>query len=266
MSVMRDIHPSYRAVCYVPTALIRPRPYSARGDGNDSGLMELAASIRQYGLLQPVTVRAVEGGYEIVLGERRLQACILLGFSYIDAFVLQASEQEAALYSLLENIQQTPLHYFDLAQLFSAQAERGVSLETMARQTGKSALWVSRKLKLMQLAPDVREYIREAGLSECHAQVLLRVPGPEEQLRIARKAAHLHLSPRETEALIEKEGLFPHGTPPRRKVISMVWEPRLYLNAIRDIVRQMRDAGMKVSDETGGDDDWLTLHIKIRKR
>ncbi|MBR5111140.1 MAG: ParB/RepB/Spo0J family partition protein [Clostridia bacterium] len=259
MSVMRNIQPSYRAVCYVPTALIRPRPYSARGGEDDSGLLELAASIRQYGLLQPVTVRAVEDGYEIVLGQRRLRACILLGFSYIDAFVLQAGEQEAALYSLLENIQQTPLHYFDLAQLFSAQAARGASPEAIARQTGKSALWVSRKLELMRLAPDVRDYIREAGLSERHAQAILRVPGPEEQLRIARKAAHLRLSPRETEALIG-------DAPPRRKVISMVWEPRLYLNAIRDIVRQMRCAGLEALEETGEDGDWLTLNIKIRRR
>ena len=266
MGVMRDIQPSYRAVCYVPTALIRPRPYSARGDGDDSGLLELAASIRQYGLLQPVTVRAVEGGYEIVLGERRLQACVLLGFSYVDAFILQADEQEAALYSLLENIQQTPLHYFDLAQLFSAQAARGVSPEAIARQTGKSALWVKKKLELMRLAPDARDFIREAGLSERHAQAILRAAGPEAQLRIARKAAHLRLSIRETEALIEKEGLPPSETPPRRKVISMVWEPRLYLNAIRDIVRQMRDAGLEAHDETGGDGDWLTLSIKIRRR
>ena len=266
MSVTRDIQPSYRAVCYVPTALIRPRPYSVRGEGGGGDLLELASSIRQYGLLQPITVRAVEGGYEIVLGERRLQACILLGFSYIDAFVLQAGEQEAALYSLLENIQQTPLHYFDLALSFSAQVARGASLENIARQTGKSALWVSRKMELTRLAPDVQDYIREVGLSERHARALLRIPGPEEQLRIARKAAHLHLSPRETEAMIEKEGRHPPDIPPRRKVISMVWEPRLYLNAIRDIVRQMRDTGMEAYDETGGDEDWLTMYIRIRRR
>ena len=100
MSVLREIQPSYRAVYYVPLSQIHSRPFAKRSD-EENGLLGLAASIRRHGLLQPVTVRPVSDGYEIVLGQRRFQACVMLGFTYVDAFVLNANEKEAALYALL---------------------------------------------------------------------------------------------------------------------------------------------------------------------
>ena len=265
MSVLREIQPSYRAVYYVPVALIRSRPDPAREQADEQKLLELAASIRQYGLLQPITVRAVADGYEIVLGERRFQACVMLGFSYIDAFVLQAGKQEAALYSLLENTHREPLHFFDLAASCAALAENGMPLEAITRHMGESEEWVENKIALLRLDAETRAFIRESGLSERHARALLPLPDAEAQLSLARRAARLHLSPRETEALAEKE-MNPEALPPKRKVISVVWEPRLYVNAIRGIVRNMQDAGLEAQSSDTEDDSWITLSIKIRKR
>ena len=256
MSVKREIQPSYRAVCYVPTAMIRPRPFSVRGEEEENDLLPLAASIRQYGLLQPVTVRVVDSGYEIVLGERRWQACVMLGYAYIDAFVLQISDQEAALYSLLENSLQAPLHFFDLARCYAAL---DAPPEAIARQMGGSAEDIQRLIGLLRLPLEAQHVIRESHLTERHARALLTVSDEKEQTRIARQAARLRLSPRDTEALARKDAS-------KRKVISTVHEPRLFLNAIQNIIRQMRQIGLDAQAETSEDDDSITRRLRVRKR
>ena len=264
MSVLREIQPSYRAVYYVPTALIKPRPYPMRDQYDQEKLLALAASIRQYGLLQPVTVRWTGDGYEIVLGERRLQACVMLGFSYIDAFVLQAAERETALYSLLENTCREPLHFFDLAASCASLEESGMPAEAIGQQLSAGTEWVEKLRSLLQLPPEVRRYIREAGLTARHASALLPLMDSKKQMSIAQRSARLRLSPRATEALVEKD-LDP-AAQPKRKIISVIREPRLYVNAIHSIVEKMRAAGMDARTDTSEDDSWITVNIKIRKR
>ena len=266
MSFLREIQPSYRAVYYVPLSQIRDRPFMTRSGEEEGELFALAASIRQYGLLQPITVRVTENGYEVVLGQRRFRACLLLGFSYIDAFVLQVEESEATLYSLLENTQQQPLHFLDEAAAYAAVKENGISTASIARQAGESETNVEKKLALLALAPATRQYIREAGLTERHARALLRIQDAEKQLRLARQAARLCLSPHETERLAEKENSDLPDAAPKRKIISLVWEPRLYLNAMYNIIKKMRDAGLDVSSEHSEDEESISLNLKIRKR
>ncbi|MBR3109459.1 MAG: ParB/RepB/Spo0J family partition protein [Clostridia bacterium] len=266
MSVLREIQPSYRAVYYVPISLIHSRPAARRGGEDEQKLLELASSIRHYGLLQPITVRRADSGYEIVLGERRFQACLMLGFSYIDAFVLQVTECEAALYSMLENSQFEPLHFLDQAEACAALEASGTPPEVISQLVGESADWAERKARLLQLPPETRALIREQGLSERHARALLPLTDAEQQLNIALRSALLRLSPRETEALVEKALNRGADAPPKRKIISVVWEPRLYVNAIHSIVENMQTAGMDVQADTGEDDGWITVNIKIRKR
>ena len=263
MSGLQEIQPSYRAVYYVPIALIHSRPFPPRGGEDEQMLLELAASIRQHGLLQPITVRATGSGYEIVLGERRFRACVMLGFSYVDAFVLGAGPEEASLYSLLENKYQQPFHFLDETAAYAAMLKDGISLGTIARQTGTSAETIEKKLRLLTLSPEVQHFIRQSGLTERHARALLPVREGEKQLALAQQAAKLRLSPHETEALAAKEEA---STPHKRKVISVVWEPRLYLNAISGIIRQMRQAGLETQATTAEDDGWITLNVKIRRQ
>lgn len=265
MSVLQEIQPSYRAVYYVPISRIQPRSAPPREKADEQKLLALAASIRQYGLLQPITVRVTENGYEIVLGQRRFQACVMLGFTYVDAFVLNAGENEAALYALMENAYQAPLHYLDEAEAYRALQANGTPVDVIARQSGKSAEAIEKKLRLLAMPQEVQQFLRASGLSERHARALLLLTDAEQQLRIARQAARLRLSPRETEALVEKENAGDSSGQPRRKVISMVWEPRLYLNALNAIIRKMRDAGLDAIAEQREDDACITLNLKIRK-
>ncbi len=265
MSVLRDGQAvPGRQACWLPLDRIAPNPRQPRKSFDDYALMELASSIRQHGLLQPITVRAAGGGYEIVSGERRCRACLMLGYTHIDAFILSAGEEESALLALIENLQRQDLHYFEEAEAYAGLIAAGMTQETLARRLGKSASGIANKLRLLKLDEDLRRYILEEGLSERHARALLSLSDPAARSRIAHQAVESHLTVRETEALVRKaQKRLP--TPQARKVISLVRDPRLYVNAIKSVMRQMQETGLDAAMETEDGDAWLEMRIRIRK-
>lgn len=265
MSVLREVPTGYRQTYCLPLGLIQPSPWRYRKKTDESGLMALAASIRQHGLLEPIAVRPNGPYYEILWGERRFQACRMLGYLQIDAFIFSVQDRERTALSLIENGQRQELHFFEWAEAFDAMRRQGMAPESIARQTGKSPAWVSGKLRLLSLAPELRTYMMETGLTECHAQALLPLPDPEARSTIAHQAAQLRLSPRETGLLVTQALARLPDAPARRKVISVVREPRLYINAIGNILREMRQAGMDAALETEETEAEVALHIRVRK-
>lgn len=265
MSVLQQSPSGGRQVCWLPMAEIHPNPQQPRKAFDDLRLMELAASIRQHGLLQPISVRPVQAGYEIVMGERRFRACQLLGFTHIDAFVLSANGQETALLALIENLQRENLHYFEEAEAYADLLSQGMSQEMLARRLGKSPSGVANKLRLLKLEPGLRQLLEEEGLSERHARALLPLPDPAERMRIAAQAARNHLTVRETEALVQKALRRLPVPPPARKVISLVRDPRLYLNAIKSVVSQMQESGLQADYALQESDGWLEARIRVPK-
>ena len=129
MSVVREkTEASGRQVCWLPMERVKPNPRQPRKEFNELALMELASSIRQHGLLQPITVRKAGGDYEIVMGERRYRACAMLGFTHIDAFILPAEEGESAILALIENLQRENLHFFEEAEAYADLLKKGIIL------------------------------------------------------------------------------------------------------------------------------------------
>lgn len=249
MRSAQKLHTDGRQLCWLALDAIRPNRLQPREEFDDFALMELAASIRENGLLQPVTVRPLDSGYELIMGERRYRACKLLGHTHIEAFILPADDAESAMLALVENVQRQNLHFFEEAQAYSRLIGQGMAQETLARLLGKSVPAVSNRLRLLRLEPSVREVIQEAGLTERHARALLSLPGEEARLRIARQAAVQRLSVQKTEQLVARalERLPVPVT--SRRVISLVRDHRLYINAIRGIVEQMRDTGLAAQCE-----------------
>ena len=119
MRNLQALQTAGRQLCWLPLSSIHPNSRQPRTDFDEFALMELAASIRQNGLLQPVTVRPAAEGYELIMGERRCRACRLLGHTHIEAFVLPADDQESALLALVENVQRKNLHFFEEAEALS---------------------------------------------------------------------------------------------------------------------------------------------------
>lgn len=255
-----------RQVCWLPMEMISPNPQQPRKEFNDFALMELASSIRQYGLLQPITVRENQAGYEIVMGERRFRACQMLGFTHIDAFILPATDGETALLALIENLQRENLHYFEEAEAYAGLLKQGISQDTLARRLGKSASGVANKLRLLKLEPELRHFLWEEGLSERHARALLALPDVYARRRIAQQAAAQRLTVRETEALVQKAQRRLPVPPPPRRVISLVRDHRLYLNAIKSVVAQMQETGVGAEMQIEESENWLEMRIRMPKK
>lgn len=254
-----------RQTCLLPMAEVFPNPAQPRREFDDLKLVELAASIRQHGLLQPITVRAAGKGYEIVMGERRYRACRMLGFTHIDAFILSVSPEKSALLALIENLQREDLHFLEEAEAYQALLGQDMNQEQLARRLGKSPAFVANKLRLLKLAPELRRFILEEDLSERHARALLPLPDPAARMRIASCAARQHLTVRETEALVQRALRRLPVPPPGRKVISLVRDHRLYLNAIKSVLEQMKDSGVQAEYAVQESEHWVEMSIRMPK-
>lgn len=266
MSVLKETRETPgRAVCSLEMDRIRPNPGQPRKEFGEMALLELASSIRQHGLLQPITVRETEGGYEIIMGERRFRACQILGCTHIDAFILPATDKESAEMALIENLQRENLHYFEEAEAYADLIKRGMTQDALARRIGRSPSGVANKLRLLRLSPEIRRYLFEEGLSERHARALLSLPDGPARARAARLAAQQHLTVRETETLVMRMQKRLPVPPPERKVISLARDPRLYVNAVKSVVRQMQDTGMNAVLEIREDGEWTEMKIRIKK-
>ena len=265
MSVLPEIQPSRRQVCCLPLSLIHIKTQSSRRFDRQA-LLRLASSIRQHGLLEPITVRPVGPGYETVLGERRVRACLMLGYTHIDAFILSVPPGDAALLSLTENTLREPLDFFQEAEAFAALKKQGFSEEAIARRLCMEEDQVTDAARLLSLFPEARRAVLEEGLSLAHARALLALPDEESQYALARQAARLRLSVRETQAQVNKALQKLSCPPPPRRVISTVSEPRVYLNAIRGLVLEMKERGINASVETEQKKDCQEMIIRVQTR
>lgn len=186
---------------------ISPNPYQPRQDFGAEGLAELAASIREHGVVQPVIVRRRGVGYELVAGERRWRAARLAGLRSIPAVVRELSDGEAAMIALIENVQREDLNPLEEAQAYRCLMEEfGLTQEEVARRVGKSRPAVANALRLLGLDEAVRGWVAEGKLSAGHARAVACLESPLAQREVARRAVEGGLSVRQTEALARRWG------------------------------------------------------------
>ena len=179
----KSIFLSHR-VLYLPVSGIRTNPNQPRHRFDEAALRELAESIRQYGILQPLTVRRMSGGYELIAGERRLRAAKIAGLREVPCLLARAEEENSSVLALIENIQRRDLHYFEeAAAIAKLIAQYGLSQEQAADKLGKSQSAVANKLRLLRLSGECVALLREHDLSERHARALLRLT--DEEMRLA---------------------------------------------------------------------------------
>ena len=171
-------------VVFLPAKAIRPNPAQPRTLFREEALEELAESIRQHGILQPLSVRRVGTIYELIAGERRLRAGIQAGLTEIPCIVMQMSEQESSMAALVENLQRQDLDYIEEAQGIDLLLRRwNMSQEQVAKLLGKSQSGVANKLRLLRHSPKVLEALRQGELTERHARALLKLPTDVQKLQ-----------------------------------------------------------------------------------
>ena len=180
---------------------IRPNPYQPRKDFDETALDELAASIRQLGIIQPITVRALgDGRYELISGERRLRASRRAGLKRVPAYVREADTEAMLEMAIVENVQREDLNPVEVAIGYQRLMEEvGLTQEQVADKVGKSRPSIANVLRLLKLPPRVQAALRDGSLSPGHARALVSVEAESDQLAILRAVLDDGLSVREVE-------------------------------------------------------------------
>ncbi len=231
---------------------IVPNRYQPRQVFAPGELAELAASIKESGVLQPIVVRRKgDGMYELISGERRWRASKEAGVSTIQAVIRNCSDQEALLLALVENLQRADLNPMETARAYSRMMkEFGLTQEAIAHKMGCDRTSVANSVRLMNLHPDVQELVELGTISAGHAKVIVGLSSPEAQLRIAKMVASHGLSVRELEKVVASSAAGPKR--PRKDQGVTPWKD---LEA-----RLQKRLGTKVTVSCKGQGGTIVIH------
>ena len=194
-----------REVKYIPIIKVKQNAYQPRKYFNEEALLELSKSIREYGVLQPITVRVVEDRYELIAGERRLRASQLAGLSEIPAIIVDLTDTESAVLALIENLQREDLSYIEEAEGYhNLIRQHEFTQEELASKIGKKQSTIANKLRILKLSDEVKEALIENELTERHARALLKLPTDEIRFKVIDEIVKKGLNVKKTEQLVEK--------------------------------------------------------------
>jgi len=248
---------------------IIPNPAQPRRVFEPDSLKELSQSIRQMGVVQPLIVRAVRGGYELVAGERRLRAARMAGLKEVPCVVMDIGEEQSSVIALVENLQRRDLDCFEEADGLRRLIKlHGLSQDEAAKRVGKSQSAVANKMRLLKLDTATIELIRHYGLTERHARALLRVEGHEQRQKILEAIIVNSMNVAQTDAYIDRllAPSEPQSEKPAGRTLYIVKDVRLFLNTVGHAVDVMRSSGIPADMDKHENDEDIVLTIRIPKR
>ena len=266
---MNYLAKSENRIVDIPTIKIRPNKTQPRKIFDDEQLRDLADSIAENGILQPLTVRRVsQSEYEIIAGERRLRASVMAGYTKVPCIVVKCNDKESAMLALLENLQRCDLGIFEEARGISRLIRRyGITQEQAAKKLGKSQSTIANKLRLLNLTYDEQDWIVQAGLSERHARALLRIYDAELRREALSKIIAQNLNVAQSEDLIDKllhnscvPDEFKKGS---RKIL--IRDVRIFINTINKAVTTMQQAGINAVCKHKDSGEYIEYTVKIPK-
>lgn len=246
-------------VVFLPPRNIRPNPAQPRKVFREDALQELAESIRQHGILQPLAVRRVGAFYELIAGERRLRAGQLAGLTEIPCIVMNMDEQESGLAALVENLQRQDLDYIDEAKgICSLMEKYTMSQEQVAKLLGKSQSAVANKLRILRHSSRVLQALRDENLTERHARALLRLPSEGEKMQAIAVIARLNMSVARAEQYIDSMLEDPKKRESRTDVAG-------FLKHVTQTLSRIQKSGIPAISERRETDSQIVLTITIPK-
>lgn len=237
--------------------LLRPNQFQPRTSMDDAKIEELSRSIRANGIIQPIVVRRVDDGYEIVAGERRWRAAQRAGLLKVPVVVRDVPDERLLAVALIENIQREDLNPIEEAHAYRRLAdEYQLTQEQIAEAVGKDRSSIANYVRLLKLPQEVRTNVASGTLSMGHARALLGLPDDTTQLRVARDVVARGLSVRETEALVKKTTEPAPARPPVEKdVHTRAAEERLrFALGTRVCIERKRNGGV-IEIEFGSEDE-----------
>jgi ParB family chromosome partitioning protein len=256
------------AVVRIHTGSVCPNPRQPRTAFDEEALSSLAASIRRYGLLQPISVRRTEAGYELIAGERRLRAARMAGLSEIPALVYTVDGEASAELAVMENLLREDLNIFETAAAMETLSrEYGLTQEEIAERLSVSQSYVANKLRLLRFDAATQAKILAAGLTERHARALLRLP-EEMWERVLSRVISGRMNVAATEALVEELLNGEKGVKQKKKsnaVRGAMRDIRLFYNSVERAMEMVRRQGVAVQSRREEQEDEIRLIISIHK-
>ena len=255
-----------RKVVEIPIERIVPNPSQPRRIFVQTELDNLSNSLKESGLLQPLTVRRLGANqYELIAGERRLRACRIAGFKTVSCIVNDCDEKQSAIYAMLENLQRQDLQLFEEAEgIARLISDWGVTQEEAAIRLGKSQSAIANKLRLLKLSDDVKFSLNQKQITERHARAMLSL-NEEKQQEVLREVLKKKLTVADTERLIKKE-----PKPKKKKASADVKKTisrnvKIALNTLQQAIGMIEKTGTSLQQETEDLEDEYVITIRIHK-
>ena len=244
---------------------IIPNTYQPRRFFDEVALIELSQSIKEHGIIQPLTVRKRGDIYELVAGERRLRAAKLASLGEVPCTLVDITDTQSAQIALLENLQREDLNYIEEAEAYyNLMNDHNFTQEEIASKMGKKQSTVANKLRLLKLSPQVRGLCLENSLTERHARALLSVTDEKLQLKIIEKVIKNGLNVKKTEELINKELLKLAGKSlnSKNKNVKSIFPAKLYVNTIKQVFDKFKiPANYKFNES----EEYIQITVNIPK-
>ena len=246
-------------VVFLPARAIRPNPAQPRKVFHEEALQELCQSIREHGVLQPLSVRRVGNAYELIAGERRLRAAQMAGLTEIPCIVMTMDEKESGMAAMVENLQRQDLDFVEEARGIAMLLDKwSMSQEQIAKILGKSQSAVANKLRLLKHSPQVLDAILSADLTERHARALLKLPTEHQKLAAIAVITQMGMNVARTEQYIEK--LLSDKEPEKRKP-----NVTAFLHNLTQSLAKIQLSGVPAVSERRETESQIVLTITIPK-
>ena len=244
---------------------IDPNPAQPRVNFDEDALRSLSESIRQNGVLQPITVRKnFKGHFELIAGERRLRAARLAGLKRIPSIVMETAEHDSAILALMENLQREDLNYFEQASaLASALIEWNVTQEEAAERLCMAQSTVANKIRLTRIPKSQQEVILKSGLTERHARALLRITDDEKRADVIDTIVKKGYNVSRSESYIEE---ILDGKTAKRRSIPVIKDVRIFVNTINKALAVMKSAGIPAESEKTENEMFIEYVVRIPKQ
>ena len=260
----RNEIPKNKQIQDLPLARIHPNRFQPRHAFSSESINELAQTLREEGLLQPIIVREDGEEYEIIAGERRFRAAQSLGWEKIPAIVNNLSDQQTASLALIENLQREDLNPIDEATAYENLMElNSLTQAQLARDIGKSQSYVANKLRLLKLDPQIQEALASGAITARHGRALLALSS-DQQKQALEQILSDKLNVKQTEELVAKLLEEPAKPKEKRKVFRMSQDMRVQINTIKEAVKLAKQSGIKVkvAEQKDGDEYSITIVMK----
>lgn len=254
-------------VLNIPVSAIEPNPAQPREYFDDYALTQLAVSIQQNGIMQPLTVRKTETGYQLIAGERRLRAAKLVNLEYVPCIVLEREDKQSAILAILENIQRADLNYLEEASAIKRLIDHyGLTQEDAASKLGIAQSTVANKLRLLRLSENDKRMVLKYGLNERQARAVIRLPESKREQAV-REIYLRQLNSTQTDKYVEALLVeYEEELKPKPRIIDKTNPYNvigLYINSFNKTVKEMKSVGIHCDMEKRETEEGIEYLVKI---